>query len=589
LLQQVGKGVIRLSEQIRSQGNESDIRKKWHDWKIRNPLIEYAMYPLVVSIVCVPIIYIFHHNIFYPTEISNTQYLLSALVQCEAAIVAIVITLTMLAIQLTYSEYSPRVINILINNPDMKILLSLYGISIFYGLFVLRAVEAAEGSIGMWGYNHILFIMPSEYISHEFERFVSLALLLGIFSVVALIPYIQNTIKLLNPKAIIDKQLESLSVKKLLTDDDTKKEKSIKRLRLVVDIIRGSIRKSDLETTREGLEALTSRVIQQLDDTNSSNGKKISEIFCEHLKGIAELAENKRDEASVIEVIKNLKDFGKQSAEKELVNATREVASSLGTVGEAAAENGFKIATKQVVLSLKDIGMDAAKNNFEEVIEQVAKLLGGVGEAAAKNELKIATKQVVESLEVVGKTAAKENLKEAVKEVAKSLESVGKTSIENRLQDTAKHAIVSLEAVAKDAADKDLADFLGTLGVAAAKKGKDLEEVVMEALRSLRAIGKEAIENGWADVISRTIFSLGNVGEEAANKEQELQREVIRSAWFLKDIGEKAIEAGNKNEVEKVVYTLKRIEEIAVGKGKNEVSTALGVIEHMINDSKSST
>jgi uncharacterized membrane protein len=136
--------------------------------------------------------------------------MLSALVQSEAAIVAIVITLTLIAVQLTASAYSPRVIDIFIKNPDMKVLFCLYGISIFYGLLVLRYVEEAEGSVVIqsviMAYGHIPIVLVSTESVHSLFEWLTLgALLLGIFSFAALIPYIQNILELLKPSNIMQR------------------------------------------------------------------------------------------------------------------------------------------------------------------------------------------------------------------------------------------------------------------------------------------------------------------------------------------------------------------------------------------------
>ena len=72
------------------------------------------------------------------TDADSARYMLSALVQSQAAIVAIVISLTLIAVQLSASAYSPRVIRIFRNNPDVWLLLGLYGMSIFYGLLILN-------------------------------------------------------------------------------------------------------------------------------------------------------------------------------------------------------------------------------------------------------------------------------------------------------------------------------------------------------------------------------------------------------------------------------------------------------------------
>jgi len=97
-----------------------------HLWIAR--LFVYSTCLAVVVLVCFSLFRYF--NLFH-TDVTSARYMLSALVQSQAAIVAIVITLTLIAVQLTASAYSPRVIDIFKKNPDMWILLGCYGVSIF--------------------------------------------------------------------------------------------------------------------------------------------------------------------------------------------------------------------------------------------------------------------------------------------------------------------------------------------------------------------------------------------------------------------------------------------------------------------------
>ena len=97
-----------------------------HLWIAR--LFVYSTCLAVVVLVCFSLFRYF--NLFH-TDADSARYMLSALVQSQAAIVAIVITLTLIAVQLTASAYSPRVIDIFKKNPDMWILLGCYGVSIF--------------------------------------------------------------------------------------------------------------------------------------------------------------------------------------------------------------------------------------------------------------------------------------------------------------------------------------------------------------------------------------------------------------------------------------------------------------------------
>jgi uncharacterized membrane protein len=79
---------------------------------------------------------------FYWTK--DAYYMLSALVQSEAAIVGIVITLSLIAIQFTASSYSPRVIKIFKRALDLWILTSLYISAIISDLATPKIVDESQ-------------------------------------------------------------------------------------------------------------------------------------------------------------------------------------------------------------------------------------------------------------------------------------------------------------------------------------------------------------------------------------------------------------------------------------------------------------
>jgi hypothetical protein len=68
----------------------------------------------------------------------NARSILCTLVASEAAIVAIVVSLTLIAVELTASAYSPRVIKISLRNPDMWLLLLIYGVAIFLSIILIK-------------------------------------------------------------------------------------------------------------------------------------------------------------------------------------------------------------------------------------------------------------------------------------------------------------------------------------------------------------------------------------------------------------------------------------------------------------------
>jgi uncharacterized membrane protein len=69
----------------------------------------------------------FSYSGFLHTDVDSARYMLSALVQSEAAIVALVVTLSLVAVQLAAQSYSARVIEVFRRTPDLWILMGIYG------------------------------------------------------------------------------------------------------------------------------------------------------------------------------------------------------------------------------------------------------------------------------------------------------------------------------------------------------------------------------------------------------------------------------------------------------------------------------
>jgi hypothetical protein len=451
------------------------IKQLLHDWWVGFESRHIWIARLIVYITCLVVVVLVcfllfrYFNLFH-TDAGSARYMLSALVQSQAAIVAIVITLTLIAVQLTASAYSPRVIDIFKKNPDMWILLGSYGVSIFYGFIVLKMVEGAEGE----------FV---SCVSISFEFSVSLAYWLGAFTFVALFPYMLNIISLLKPESIIKRLEIEITKGKILNSKDDP-------VRPIMDVIYGSIMKYDLETTRVGLNIVTEQAIEIID---SNSEEVISRRFCNRSERVSRLAVNREDEDSTTEVIKNLATFGESTAEKGLEDATMRAAKSLGDVGKAAAEKGLNDATWGAAMSLGAIGKAAAGQGFEEATQQVAGSLGDIGKAAAEKGLNDATRKAARSLGAIGKAAAGKRLESATMGAAKSLGAIGKAAAEKGLND----------------ATREAASSLGDIGKAAAEKG--LDDATREAARSLGDIGKAAVGKRLEDAARLAALSLAKL------------------------------------------------------------------------------
>lgn len=429
-------------------------KKKVHD---QGSYLFVYIYLFLVVIIFSHIVVLLAKINFFHTDIHNAREMLGVLFESQATIIALVITLTLVAVQLTASEYSPRVVDIFRKDPYMWTLFILYGISMLYDLILLKLVEGGEMDVVdqsvIWSYGPVPISL---------EWLVSSALLFGTFTFFALIPFILHTINLLKPKNIINQLANEITKNKLLNSKED-------RIQPIVDIIRGSIMNYDFETTRKGLEAVTNQVINVID---SNCDEKISNSFCNRLQELGKLAASLTDEESAMEVIENLEKFGKGAAEKGLEEATTRASSSLCYVGKGAAKKGL-----------------------EETTTRASSSLGNVGKAAVENKLKEATVKTVAFLEDVGKTAANfgEKFEDATIEAEKSLKGIG--------VDAAKKATEEKElGVIPDA----VASSLNVVGKIAKEKG--LNKALELAKSYLSEVIEEA-ENRGLDVMTRTIGS----------------------------------------------------------------------------------
>jgi uncharacterized membrane protein len=135
-----------VDENEESAGFVGGICECAYNWEFRHPWIARPLWYFALLVVVLGVCHwTFNYFNLYHTDADSARYLLSAMVQAQAAIVAIVITLTLIAVQLTASAYTPRVIRVFRNNPDMWLLLGFYGLSMLYGLIVLKIIVGKAG------------------------------------------------------------------------------------------------------------------------------------------------------------------------------------------------------------------------------------------------------------------------------------------------------------------------------------------------------------------------------------------------------------------------------------------------------------
>ena len=286
-----------------------------------------------------------------------------------------VVSLSLVAVQLAASSYSSRVIDFFKNYPDLWIILFIYTYSIFYGLRILKIIIDGDNS--------------------QIEYDISTAFQLGMYVFIATIVYIYTIIGLLNPSKIIQNlvqriEVSSVSSSKRLGDKEDP-------FQPVVDIAISSLMKYDGGTLADVLEAISSRK-KILFYEGSPCGNDIGLRLFEHLLGLGKLAAERKDEYATNLVINEIAQIGVYVAENKLEKAAIQAAVSLGQVGVKAAENKLGLVVGLVAVSLGQVGVKAAENKFENAAIRAASALTLIREKAAENNLVNAALQAAEYL-----------------------------------------------------------------------------------------------------------------------------------------------------------------------------------------------
>jgi len=290
----------------------------------------------------------------FRTDIDTARYLLSAPVQSEAAIIAIVITLSLVAVQLTASSYSPRVIDIFKESNDLKIVMGSYILSMVVGFIVLKNINDVYGVCT--------------------EICVSLSLFLGFYCFVALVPYISNTLTTLNPLVLINKFSQEITKVTLLEADP---------ILLTFKIIEKFI-KSDYEIVEQGLNIVKNKIcsIFEKENFNFQEDGSISLKIYGHFDELCTLALEKKDDITLQILIRNIKAIGLKAIERKYRNIMDRGIGSLESVGYSTFDE-FPLRSIQALGSLGVIGESLKKDeknnrdNIKRIIDILKKIESG--------------------------------------------------------------------------------------------------------------------------------------------------------------------------------------------------------------------
>jgi len=322
----------------------------------------YLMYLLLfIAILFIFIIIIFYQfsaSIFLNVSLDSSRYLLSAMAQALAAILAIVVGFSFVAFQLSAKVGGPRVFDLFLKGKAFWCLLIIYGFSILYDLVLLRVLtEETVEFLVYW---------------------INISVFLSVISFTSLFPYAHETIDKLKPERIIQ------GIIKIKNDD----AESLKRDTIlpIVDILNKAIRANDPHTLKVGLEAIEKLILERITSSIDSKDKlEIAKYYTGKISRLTETASENDDEPAVIEITESLERIGLKAIESRQSEVPED-----------------EIARFKSDSDLPGITDDT--NNYDKITNEIKEVLSNVGKRVIEREWERATKSI---LDVRGKLLIK--------------------------------------------------------------------------------------------------------------------------------------------------------------------------------------
>jgi hypothetical protein len=408
--------------------------------------------------------------------------LLSALAQSQAAIVAIVVTLTLVAVQLVSQTYSPRVMDLFFKGWPFWTLLLIYGISIMYDVVLLNMIPLIAPDKTL----NVTFHILCRVLDIEDLIFVGLVLMTATFS--ALFLYIGYMMNKLKPKSIIKELSEEIDVNSFVdkvskrcrgdscdcgSREVTEDEDQVLPL---VDVTKRAIRADDLATAKYGVSKLMEIVCGKAylfswDNVPGNDNERLLRFLWDDLDiGWAENAEiRKSDDGKTICIFKD-----ENSAEIIIVEK-KEKATLKISDGE----------TYDLKVKKENCELNIYRNSRQGILRREEY-------EGKRNDI---LRHFSGHLEDIGKVASYHGDERAVCEAAGALHELADIAIENGLEDESiKCVSLALYYIGNSSAERRLMDAttgvinaLGGVGVSAA--GKHLHATTGTAIGSLRWVG----------------------------------------------------------------------------------------------------
>ena len=488
------------------------------------PYLFYLIILVCLIYVVIPIFifYQFGTSIFFKSyiDLDSSRYLLSAMAQVLAAILALVVGFSFVLIQLSAHFGSHRVFDLFLKGRAFWCILIIFLFSIIYNFAILRIL--------------------SEETLDLLVNWINFSVILVSISFLLLFPYTYATISQLKPEKIIQGIIKQIIKHK---SDDVK---SLERdtISPIADILNKAVRANDPHTLTAGLDALEKLNIERI-SSRSIDGKDKLEVVKYYMGKVSRLIEislDENDESAVKDISDSLKNIGLKAIESRWIEVPQD---------DVTIIKNNKKYRQGVSLSLTD-PYDNISNEIKEVLRDACKKV-------IEKKWNVATKSILDSIEELLIKSREELVLGGSDDISWNRHVFSSLSKEEKIF-SMKYLMKTISNIVIELFEKDINfdDYFYNLAV-----GDILEESL------------EVLDSGNCNRIGEVIDYIVDIGIEAVKKDHNLKEDV--KEHFLKvassekcpsvpiyDIGNKGFSLASESKKPETIWICSCLRDIGI-------------------------
>ena len=417
--------------------------------------------------------------------------------QIQATILAIVISLTLLAVEMTASKYSPRVIEIFKNNVSMWVFLFSYIISIAIGSIFLTFIDSPNFPISTT--TGTLFLLS-----------------LGIFLIFMLVPYVLSTLDFLNTEKIIKRLAGLINIDTINPQTDP--------FQSIFDVIYGAIKINDFTTMSTGLLFAEERFKELIEkDPMNRQNDYITFRFFDDIKRCGFLLIEKKEDKYAFEIITRLYTLSEWAFKEQNTIVLHRSCSAVEEIGTKACEYSLVSVIDHALTMLKEIAESIVKveglAHDEQVTQKWSCLLfsfiesiGNIGKTTINYDLPASSGKAINILNDLGRNAIDKNLTFEDDFVFKRISAIIVESISQDKSKLTNSFIQVLQFLGEYSVSQNrsneaiwILDELKNIGIFSAHQKK--ENTIHRVVKAIRYITVESEKKDIIEIRSKAIYN----------------------------------------------------------------------------------